>query len=241
MRFGERKLFFNELGDVSFIKNTRARRLTIRVNAEGLIKVTVPYLISYRRASSFVETKKDWILKIKNDLKVNPRTKTIFKENSEFETLRHKILIEKYNCKNIKRIQTGENVRILVPVEHEIESQITQEKIRRLIIETWREEAKIVLSGKADVIAAKYGFKFEKLQVKNMRTRWGSCSHKNSINLNLHLIRLEDRLCDYVILHELVHTVHKNHGKEFWKMLISYNEDSRKLAKELKGTYIEMW
>ena len=52
-----------------------------------------------------------------------------------------------------------------------------------------------------------------------MKSRWGSCTSENSINLNSWLVLLPDHLIDYVILHELVHTIHKNHSPEFWNYL----------------------
>ena len=76
------------------------------------------------------------------------------------------------------------------------------------------------------------------LRIKNWqlktKTRWGSCSFKNNINLSLHLMRLREELIDYVILHELVHTKVKNHSREFWTTLDIYCPKSKSLDKELK-------
>ena len=76
------------------------------------------------------------------------------------------------------------------------------------------------------------------LIIKNAKTRWGSCSSINNINLNLHLMRLSDELIDYVILHELVHTKIKNHQKEFWDLLNIVSGDAKGLDRELKKYYI---
>lgn len=68
-------------------------------------------------------------------------------------------------------------------------------------------------------LAMHHGFSFRRIAVRNQKTRWGSCSTLNNINLNISLIKLPDHLRDYVILHELVHTIHKNHSKAFWNKL----------------------
>jgi predicted metal-dependent hydrolase len=71
--------------------------------------------------------------------------------------------------------------------------------------------------------------------MRNQRTRWGSCSNKNNINLNMKLIRLPDEMIDYVLLHELVHTRIKNHTKDFWRELDRFVGDAKAKNKRLKA------
>ena len=78
------------------------------------------------------------------------------------------------------------------------------------------------------------GFKYNRVFVKNQKTRWGSCSDKNNINLNINLMRLPDELIDYVILHELVHTRIKNHSHRFWEEMNKVVEDPKSLDNKLR-------
>jgi len=64
-----------------------------------------------------------------------------------------------------------------------------------------------------------HDFRFNKVSIRNQKTKWGSCSAGNNISLNMNLARLPEELRDYVILHELVHTRIKNHSREFWALL----------------------
>ena len=104
-----------------------------------------------------------------------------------------------------------------------------------------RIEAEEYLPFRTSQIAEKLGFKYNKIFIKNNKTLWGSCSGKNNINLNLHLIRLPDYLIDYVIIHELCHTVEKNHGVRFWKLMDTILGDAKKLSKELKTYSIQIY
>lgn len=94
--------------------------------------------------------------------------------------------------------------------------------------------AKRILTSRLDQLAERYGFAYSKVYIRNQKTRWGSCSHKNNISLNMKLLRLPDELIDYVILHELVHTRKKNHSKGFWVELDNYVGNGKDFASRLR-------
>jgi predicted metal-dependent hydrolase len=79
-------------------------------------------------------------------------------------------------------------------------------------------------------LAQQYGFAYNRVSIRNQRTRWGSCSAKGNISLNIKLVVLPPELFDYVILHELVHTRIHNHSKKFWKELDKYVGNGKALA-----------
>ena len=96
-------------------------------------------------------------------------------------------------------------------------------------------QARGVLIGRLEQMARIHHLPYGKVSIKNQKTKWGSCSSKNSINLNINLVRLPDQLRDYVILHELVHTRFKNHGKEFWAELNRVlSGGAKELARKLR-------
>lgn len=82
-----------------------------------------------------------------------------------------------------------------------------------------RVEARRVLVSRLEHLSAQHGFYYNKVSIRNQKTRWGSCSAKNDISLNMKLLKLPQELVDYVILHELVHTRIKSHTKAFWREL----------------------
>lgn len=96
-----------------------------------------------------------------------------------------------------------------------------------------RDQARRVIVQRLDHLAARHGFTYNKLFVRNQRTRWGSCSARNNINLNINLLHLPPALMDYTILHELVHTRVKNHGPRFWETLEQCLPGARTLDREL--------
>jgi len=81
---------------------------------------------------------------------------------------------------------------------------------------------------------AKYNVAPKSFSIRKMKTRWGSCSRKGNISLNLHLIKLSEQCIKEVILHELCHLVHFNHSKEFYALMTAEMPDWKKWKKELK-------
>ena len=82
-------------------------------------------------------------------------------------------------------------------------------------IEQMRREAKKVLPERVALLAERFGFKYGRVAIRASRSKWGSCSGENNISLSLFLMTLPEHLRDYVIIHELCHTVHHNHSVSF--------------------------
>ncbi len=97
-----------------------------------------------------------------------------------------------------------------------------------------RSRAKRKLTRRLKHLASKHGFTYNRVFIRNQKTRWGSCSHKNNISLNMKIIRLPKELMDYVILHELTHTRVKNHSNDFWGELGRYTGNGKVMAKRLR-------
>ena len=115
-------------------------------------------------------------------------------------------------------------------------------------IESLRRQAKAELPSRLAELAARYGFTYNRVSIKHNATNWGSCSSKGNINLNLSIMRLPRVLQDYVLLHELCHLRHQDHGHGFHlllehvltdhivRMLETASPEDRPLAAELDYT-----
>ncbi|MHC4510109.1 MAG: M48 family metallopeptidase [Planctomycetota bacterium] len=96
-------------------------------------------------------------------------------------------------------------------------------------------KARAMLIARLEEMARIHRLKYAKVAIRNQKTKWGSCSSRNNISLNINLVRLPEPLRDYVILHELVHTRFKNHSKEFWVELDNaVGGGAKELAKKLR-------
>ena len=86
-------------------------------------------------------------------------------------------------------------------------------------IESLRRQAKKELPPRLSILADWYDFLYNRVAIKHNATNWGSCSAKGNINLNLNIVRLPGVLQDYILLHELCHLRHHDHGHGFHLLL----------------------
>lgn len=226
--------YFKKIGNIAFVKNKRAKSLRITIRSNHEVKVTIPRNVSLTNAFRFVEEKTNWIRRSLEKLQThNPST--VFKPGIEFCTKAH-VLEFHYQSEIPLTAKVGKGaIRIFYKSEEELLSPKGQEFVHKAIEHALRKEAKAYLPVRTKFLAEKHDFEFSAVRVKNLKSRWGSCSTVNNINLNIHLMRLPDYLLDYVILHELVHTVHKNHSKQFWEALERVSGNAKLFAKEMKS------
>jgi len=97
-----------------------------------------------------------------------------------------------------------------------------------------RKVARKILCRRIGELAQLHNFVYNRVSIRKQKTRWGSCSSKNNINLNMNLLHLPSKLMDYVLLHELVHTRVKDHSKDFWDELNTVVPNARQIDKKLK-------
>ena len=97
-----------------------------------------------------------------------------------------------------------------------------------------RKVARKILCRRIGELAQLHNFVYNRVSIRKQKTRWGSCSSKNNINLNMNLLNLPSELMDYVLLHELVHTRVKDHSKDFWDELNAVVPNARQIDRKLK-------
>jgi len=233
------------IGRVRFIKSKRSKRLSLRFKYSDELVVTLPYRLNYQTAQDIIMDKSDWIIKKMLKAPKLKKLKTIFDVNTNFETKNHRLaiipdIIEKAKVKVYDGI-----IKVRYPEEIDVRSEKVQEVIRIGIQRALKIEAEEWIPFRVQKFSTQHGFKYKGIRFKNAKTRWGSCSHDNNLNFNIHLMMLPEDLIDYVILHELCHTIEKNHSPRFWslmdKILRVNTGGSKEVDKGLKKYRIGAW
>jgi predicted metal-dependent hydrolase len=98
-----------------------------------------------------------------------------------------------------------------------------------------KELARELVHARLGYFAPRYGLLYNRVAIRNQKSRWGSCSSKKNLNFNYRIIFLEPHLVDYIIVHELCHLAEFNHSQKFWSLVAQAIPDWQKMRKELKS------
>lgn len=223
------------IGVVQFVRKRTVRRLSIRLRPFEPVRILGPLGVSRGEALRFLEEKREWVLHHRRQQLQLESTRTHFHEDVPFRTRYHALSFRRTETDVLRARIAGGSITVTLPLETNLASDEAQAFVRQVVERAYRIEASAYLPVRLGELAAGHGFTFGRVTIRNQRSRWGSCSSRNDISLNQHLIRLPDHLIDYVLLHELAHTVEKNHGPGFWRLLNRHTGGhARALARELK-------
>jgi predicted metal-dependent hydrolase len=145
----------------------------------------------------------------------------------------HTLIVRQGQAFNVKR--QANQVVVTVTAEHNLSDSAVVSAIRKHMQTILRKEANAHLPKRIARLAELHGFSYSSLRFTHASTRWGSCNAKKAISLNIALMGLPYELIDYVLLHELAHTVHLNHSSLFWKEVLRVDPHYVLHRKQLKG------
>lgn len=178
-----------QFGEIIYTKRLRCKSIRIKVSATNGISVSLPFWVTYTSAKEFLEANRKKILTI------------LSRQKTRLQTEKDRLQTEK------ERLQTGTPYSL---------SELAA--IRNLA----KKELPVRLEHLHQKLSHQFpqlDFSYNKVFIKNNRSNWGSCSAKRNINLNMRLVKLPQELCDFIIIHELCHLIHRNHGTEFHKLV----------------------
>jgi hypothetical protein len=219
-------------GEIQYILERSGRRtISISVRRDGSVIVRAPLKVPVSEIESFVRAKAKWILKHSERL-----TKRHLSESKDYTDGELHYYLGRPIPLRIKR--TGRNRISLTDESIEVEtaSEWNPEYGEQLLKALYRRKATEVFSERMAHLLEKhsrYNFRPTGLKVRTMVSRWGSCSANGSITLSSNLLKKRIELIDYVIMHELCHLRHRNHGPGFYKLLEGVCPDYKRLKKEI--------
>ena len=209
----------NGSSNYSFMMPTRIIRskrktlsLTINENAELVIRA--PLRLSIKKIQDFINEKESWI----------NRKQVIIQNQIKDVTINQNKLLYLGSLFPIN-INQSATKDLMFTGEEFIANSIEPNPLSLSIKKWYKKKFREIAIPRVTYFAEQHNLMVNQIRIKNQKTMWGSCSSKNNINLNYLLLMAPMKVIDYVIIHELVHTIHRNHSLDFWSSVESIMPD----------------
>ncbi len=216
-----------DVGLVHLYKRRGVKSMKLSITNKGNVRVTLPMWAPYRLGVEFAKSKRDWISE-------KAIVRPLISHGSIIGKARH-IVFEQYSQPKITTRLVGTGIFIRLPMHIAWDSKPAQDAAEIACVRALCKEGEQLLFPRMQLIAGEHGFRYSSIKMKQLRSRWGSCSDHGDIVLNCYLLQLPWELIDYVILHELTHTRVMAHGAPFWSELSKHLPNAKALRKEIKS------
>ena len=209
--------------EVIFRRKDNARRLVLRLNSEGTAAmVTVPRGVSRSQALDFVNRSNDWL-----ETRLEQRGDNIHLKPGSFIPLRG----EAYE---IRHVNLRRGTVTADPAERVIHVPGELPHMARRITDWCKRAARVELTTASRRYAEAMGGTYRRITIRDQKSRWGSCSVGGDLSYSWRLIFTPPYVLDYVAAHEVAHLIHMNHGRRFWRLVLTHCPDAARAKKWLK-------
>ncbi len=217
----------------------RARHVRLRVEPHGGLVVTVPRGFDRSRLPALIAERQGWIDQARQRLaQARPAAEYsgLKPARIELPAVQESWQVHYQAASRQRLILVERNDALWL---HGREPQPAQD-VAALLRRWLKRRARNFLLPRVHELAHRHGFCHGRITIRNQKSRWGSCSANGNLSLNARLLFLSPEACDYVLLHELVHTQHLNHSAAFWARVEEVAPAYRQSMAELKTAWLAM-
>lgn len=202
------------------------RTMSLEITKNGEVVIRAPYLFPERKIAHFVNEKENWIKNkqaiIKKRVAEKPKRQFLSGEIFLFLGKPYPLLI-------------AERKRPALILSGCFELAEAKRKKASIVFTEWYKKQTLeVVGALVRQYAVQYGLNFKKIKVTGAKTRWGSCSSLGNLSFSWRLVMAPKEIIVYVVVHELAHLIHHNHGKKFWRFVEKMDKNYRQNRRWLK-------
>lgn len=223
-----RQITDTEFGTIEIRRVKTARHVKIGVTPRGSLRATLPPLVPLLYVRKLVANSRNEI----RTLLANTVPATIYRNGMRIGK-NHALLLRDGTTLIANHRHT--TITVTKPAHLAEDHPDVQAKIRQAVVAALRREAKQYLPNRLQILAQQHGYQYERVRFSHAGTRWGSCSSRGTISLNIALMKLPFELIDYVLIHELCHTKQMNHSGEFWGLVAAADPSYKHHVKAIKN------
>lgn len=215
-----------EFGTITVRRSTRATQVRLRVAPDGTLRASMPVYAPIFLLKRLVKASRPQLRKMLEQA----QPEASYTDGQQIGKS-HTLIVRRGGTK-IAAARSKQHVVVTLPEGTNLNDPEVVRKVRDASILALRLESKSYLPKRLQFIADQYGFQYSKVRFSHASSRWGSCSSNGTISLNIALMKLPFELIDYVLIHELAHTVQMNHSTDFWQ-LVEKGDPNYKLHRKM--------
>lgn len=211
---------------VNRLIRSKRRTIALIVERDGSVTVRAPLKMSATSIEEFVAKHANWVEKKRQEVRaMQPEQPRQYLAGEQFLFLGRPYSLEIVR-NTAKTLELADSFKLSESDQHNAEA----------VFRSWyRKQAARIIAERVAHFAKQFRLEVRNLRITSARTRWGSCSPKGVLSFSWRLLMTPPEVIDYVIVHELAHTVHHNHSKRFWDLVEKWMPDYRERRKQLRG------
>lgn len=220
-------------------KSARARHLQLRITGDGQLELVVPKRVSSRVALNFLKLNYEWVLSRQH--LIQPPVATLREKDWPAE-IYLKAIDVRFALQFKKAIKQQRICESIDEITLYLREFSTPGAV--ILIKRWlKQKAQLEITPWLQRLSAGCGLSYEAVTYRGQQRQWGNCSRDRRICLNYKLLFLPEEYVNYVLYHELCHTVHFNHSAEFWDLLSRFISDWRTLRRNVRraNEFLPLW
>lgn len=200
----------------------RAKHLRLIVSRSKGLEVVTPKKIPMKYIVDLIKSNSEWILKKLEHIENTSQFREVqaLQEGSSLLFLGQQYILKNDSGLNLKRVILTDT-EIKMNLEYFAKMEQSQDEIRNLLKQWYVGQARIIFNERTSYFSKRIGVKYNRISIKNQKTRWGSCSSLKNLNFNWRLLMAPIEILDYIVIHELAHLLEMNHSKRFWEIVES--------------------
>ena len=231
-----------ELPQYTIRESARAKHVILKISVHDGLVVVVPQGFDVQRVPKIIDEKREWIER--KAKRIEQKRNALDKELAP-----RKILLLAINEEWMVAYEQNHSSRIAIDIPgkrrltlsgNTADHALIRMALRSFLLAKARMDLPELLLSLAD----EHGFFVSKVSVRFQKTRWGTCSTRDAISLNAKLLLLPRNIANYVMIHELCHTVHHNHSTDFWRLVQEHLPQAQALRRTLLDDawrFVPLW
>ncbi len=229
--------------EYSVRESPKAKHVSLKMSIKGDLEVIIPKGFDQKRIPEILQQKQSWIERVTRRMVTQQALAGSHVLADRPDRIALSAIAENWHVEYASNQKSSIRAKEYSGYRLVLEGNTDNAEDCKTVLQKWiAHKARIHLAPWLRSISRDLALPFEEVSIRQQKTIWGSCSIRKTISLNNKLLFLPPPLVSYVLIHELCHTIHLNHSRDFWALVSTYEPNYASLDDDLRDArYLVPW